>query len=96
MLMIIKKSEVKSTIINTAICITILTIITFGFKLYHDSKFVKGEYERICPQNYGDPISLDRCYWSYKFEGNTLDTAIKAEITALFVVPILIFLASLI
>lgn len=94
--MIIKKSEVKDTVIKTVICLIALTVITFGFKLYHDSKYVKSEYDRVCPQNYGDPISLDRCYWSYKFEGNTLDIAIKTETAAIFTVPILIFLASLI
>ena len=94
--MLIKKFEVKDTIIKIIICLIALTIITFGFKAYHDSNFVKGEYDRVCPQNYGDPISLDRCYWSYKFEGNTLDTAIKAEIGAIFMVPILIFITSVI
>lgn len=93
--MIIKKSEVKDTIFKTVICLIALTIITFGFKAYHDSKIVKGEYDRVCPQNYGDPISLDRCYWSYRFEEETLNTAIKAEMVAIFSVPILIYLASL-
>ena len=94
--MLIKKSEVKDTIFKTVICLIALTIITFGFKAYHDSKFVKGEYDRVCPQNYGDPTSLDRCYWSYKFEEQTLDTAIKAEIGTIFIVPILIFITSVI
>jgi hypothetical protein len=91
--MLLKKSEIKDTIIKTVICLIALTAITAGFKFYHDSKYEKAEYDRICPQNYGDPISLERCYWPYKFEGETLDNAIKIEIAAILIVPILIFLA---
>jgi hypothetical protein len=94
--MLIKKSEVKKTIATIVASLVALTILTGVFKLYHDSKFVKNEYDQICPQNFGDPISLDRCYWPYKFEGDTLQNALKAEIAAIFVVPILIFLTSLI
>lgn len=94
--MIIEKSELKSTITTTIVCLVALTFITFGFNLYHNSKYVKGEYDRVCPQNYGDPISLDRCYWSYRFEGVTLQNAIKAEVAAIFIVPILIFVTSVI
>lgn len=94
--MIIKKSEAKNWIKTSLISLVALTILTGAFKLYHDSKFVKGEYDIVCPQNYGDPISLERCYWPYKFEGESLINALKLEIAAMIAIPFLIFILSLV
>ena len=94
--MIIKKSELKNTIVTTILSMVVLIIVTGIFKLYHDSNYVKSEYDRICPQNYGDPVSLDRCYWPYKLEGATLQTALEGEIAALVIAPVIIFLLTLI
>ena len=94
--MIIKKTEAKNTVLVAAICLLGLIAATFAFKLYHDSKYEKAEYDINCNQNYGDPISLARCYWSYKFEGQTLNDALKIEIIGLIVVPILIYIVSMI
>lgn len=93
--MLLKKIDRAKNVKLAVVSMVTLIALTGAFKLYHDSKYVKGEYDRICPQNYGDPISLDRCYWSYKFEGQTLDNALKLEVVNLFLIPILIFAASL-
>lgn len=89
--MLIKKRDLKQTIIAVISSLIVLTAVTFGFKLYHDSNYVKSEYDRVCPQNYGDPISLDRCYWPHRFEEKTLQNAINTELLAIFVIPALLF-----
>ena len=92
--MLIKKSETKSWILTAVLGITLLIALTFSFKLYHESVYVKGEYDIVCPQNYGDPISLERCYWPYKFEGESLAVALKAELIALLIIPLIILITS--
>lgn len=44
----------------------------FGFGAfmfwYDSSSFAIRDYQAICPQNYGDAVSLNRCYISYHMQ----------------------------
>jgi hypothetical protein len=74
----------------------ILIVITGTFKYYDDSAYVKAEYNTNCPQNNGDPVSLDRCYIPQRLAKETLEKVFKAEILGLFIVPLIIYTLSII
>ncbi len=38
-----------------------LFVVTIGLWAYQSSDNLKKEYQAICRQNYGDPVSLKRC-----------------------------------
>lgn len=42
-----------------------LFIATLALWLYQSSDILKKEYETICRQNYGDPLTLGRCMQTY-------------------------------
>jgi hypothetical protein len=93
--MLFKKSEVVKKSKAALVVIIFLMLVTGLFKTYHDVYEIK-EYDRICPQNYGDKISLDRCYLAYKIEGDELNKALIVESVSVIFVPLFIYIISLI
>lgn len=94
--MIFKKKEANKFAVQLFILFTALALFIGLFSLYNKSSYVKGEYDRICPQNYGDKLSLDRCYLAYKFEGESLSSFLKISILLSILSPLTVLAIALI
>ncbi|HSX49175.1 MAG TPA: hypothetical protein VLE44_02870 [Candidatus Saccharimonadales bacterium] len=52
-----------------------LTVLVFtqGLILLHESKFEKGEFDRICNSIYSEKVWIDTCYLPYNSEIKTFE-----------------------
>ncbi len=48
-----------------------LLVFTQGLIFLHESKFEKGEFDRICNSIYTEKVWIDTCYLPYNTEINT-------------------------
>jgi hypothetical protein len=70
-----------------------LTVLVFtqGFIFLHESKFEKGEFDRICNSIYTEKVWIDTCYLPYNTEIGTF-TFVRNVSIAGAAVSLLLFL----
>jgi heme/copper-type cytochrome/quinol oxidase subunit 3 len=54
----------------------VITAVTALFAWYHNGQGLKNEYDAICHQNYGDPITFNRCMDTYGRHAMFYNTAL--------------------
>ncbi|CAN5337114.1 hypothetical protein BH10PAT1_BH10PAT1_0690 [soil metagenome] len=66
------------------ICLT-LFLLTEGLIFIHNSKFERGEYDRICNDIYTEKFWIDTCYLPYKQEIKTFENVRNIEVAGIII-----------
>lgn len=60
-----------------------LLVFTQGLIFVHNSKFEKGEFDRICNSIYTEKVWINKCYFPYNEEIKTLNLVTNIEIAGI-------------